>query len=368
MERFGDQLKQAREARGESLEGIAQKTRISRRYLEALEASDLDVLPGGAFDKGYIRSYAETIGEDPGPYLEGYDAERDRRGQGEEESQARLMEDLSRLAQKRSDRSGLGIVHLKRALAFASGVLILAISAWLFARRDAAPPQEPTSAPRGEAAPRPKSRPAPDAVTAPLAPRPTPRAASLARPAEEAPGKTDADADGDIQVPDAGVGRGIVEHNLVGAGRRFAEGSTVVFWTRVVGASRGATIRHVWRHDGQIMMLSNLTIGGPHWRTFSRLVLPEGSSGGWEVEARDPDGKVLAQERFVVLSPSPETTGAAGLLDDVRLEEAHSMAGQPSSLSSTPMNESILVIESRSRIRLFKFTSFSRPSFRDSVV
>lgn len=305
MERFGDQLKRAREARGESLDALARETRISRRYLEAIEASDLDALPGGAFDRGYIRSYAEAIGEEPAAYLAGYDRERDRRGQSREATDAQLLQDLSRLVRKQSSTSGFPGASRMRAVALASGVLILAVSAWLVSRRDeAATAPPPTSAPESEPT-RPGPRSSPDAVTAPSAPSPAPRAARLSgSPRSPSRGSSDVA----ITVPDAGVGRDIVERNLVGADQRFAEGSTVVFWTRVVGASRGATIRHVWRHDGRIMMLSNLEIGGPHWRTFSRLVLPEGSTGGWEVEARDPEGNVLARERFVCLSPSTGTT------------------------------------------------------------
>lgn len=301
MERFGDQLKRAREARGDSLELIAQKTRISRRYLEALEASDLDKLPGGAFDRGYIRSYVEVIGVDPAPYLAGYDEERERRGCGKQETEARLLDDFSRLVQQRTagtrfDRSGK-----KRALALAAGFLLLSVSVWLVSRRNettlsASPP--PTVATQ-EREPDPRPGPEPDVVTTPS--RTGPAAKALPRPLPQGSSA--------ISVPNAGVGSGVVEHNLVGAGRRFAEGSTVVFWTRVVGASRGATIRHIWRYDGRVMMLSNLTIGSPDWRTFSRLVLPEGSSGSWEVEARDPDGKVLARERFVCLAASSGTIG-----------------------------------------------------------
>ncbi|HXV62521.1 MAG TPA: helix-turn-helix domain-containing protein, partial [Vicinamibacteria bacterium] len=43
---FGTQLRDAREASGDTLDAIARTTRISRRYLQALEASDLETLPG----------------------------------------------------------------------------------------------------------------------------------------------------------------------------------------------------------------------------------------------------------------------------------------------------------------------------------
>ncbi len=43
---FGEQLRLAREARGISLREISDQTRISTRYLEAIESGDLKRLPG----------------------------------------------------------------------------------------------------------------------------------------------------------------------------------------------------------------------------------------------------------------------------------------------------------------------------------
>ena len=57
MDTFGEQLKQAREAQGVSLEAIAAETRIAVRHLASLEQSDLEGLPRGPFAKGFIRAY-----------------------------------------------------------------------------------------------------------------------------------------------------------------------------------------------------------------------------------------------------------------------------------------------------------------------
>lgn len=61
---FGDQLKREREMRGVSLEEIAAATRIAPRYLEALENEQWDQLPGGVFNRGFIRSVAHFLGLD----------------------------------------------------------------------------------------------------------------------------------------------------------------------------------------------------------------------------------------------------------------------------------------------------------------
>ncbi len=61
---FGEQLKREREMRGVSLEEISAATRIAPRFLEALENEQWDELPGGAFNRGFIRSVARYLGLD----------------------------------------------------------------------------------------------------------------------------------------------------------------------------------------------------------------------------------------------------------------------------------------------------------------
>jgi cytoskeleton protein RodZ len=61
---LGAQLKQAREQRGVGLDEIAQTTKIGTRFLRALEADHYDQLPGGIFNKGFIRAYARAVGLD----------------------------------------------------------------------------------------------------------------------------------------------------------------------------------------------------------------------------------------------------------------------------------------------------------------
>lgn len=64
MASFGETLKRERELREISLRQIAEATKIAIRYLEALEANQFDVLPGGLFNKGFIRAYSRFIGID----------------------------------------------------------------------------------------------------------------------------------------------------------------------------------------------------------------------------------------------------------------------------------------------------------------
>jgi cytoskeletal protein RodZ len=65
MSEFGSTFKARREAKGLSLEQIATETRISTRFLQAIERDDFQVLPGGIFSRGFVRAYAEVLGMDP---------------------------------------------------------------------------------------------------------------------------------------------------------------------------------------------------------------------------------------------------------------------------------------------------------------
>ena len=64
MGSFGDRLQREREMRGITLEEIAEATKIGTRSLRALEQQDFDKLPGGIFNKGFVRAYARYLGLD----------------------------------------------------------------------------------------------------------------------------------------------------------------------------------------------------------------------------------------------------------------------------------------------------------------
>jgi len=65
MADLGARLKQARQTKGVSLRDIATTTKISVVALEALERNDYARLPGGIFDRAFVRAYALAVGLDP---------------------------------------------------------------------------------------------------------------------------------------------------------------------------------------------------------------------------------------------------------------------------------------------------------------
>lgn len=64
MGSFGERLQREREMRSITLEEIADSTKISCRFLRALETEDFGKLPGGIFNKGFVRAYAKFLGID----------------------------------------------------------------------------------------------------------------------------------------------------------------------------------------------------------------------------------------------------------------------------------------------------------------
>jgi cytoskeleton protein RodZ len=65
MASFGENLRRERELRGVNLRDIADATKISVRFLQALEQDRVDVLPGGIFPRAFVRQYAKHLGLDP---------------------------------------------------------------------------------------------------------------------------------------------------------------------------------------------------------------------------------------------------------------------------------------------------------------
>lgn len=65
MASLGEDLKRERELRDISLREISEATKISMRILEAIERNNYKMLPGGIFNRNFIRAYAEFIGVDP---------------------------------------------------------------------------------------------------------------------------------------------------------------------------------------------------------------------------------------------------------------------------------------------------------------
>jgi cytoskeleton protein RodZ len=77
-------LRLAREERGIALREISDQTHIPTHYLEAIEANDYKRLPGGIFNKSFIKAYARHVGYDEKEALEAYARTAREQGASEE--------------------------------------------------------------------------------------------------------------------------------------------------------------------------------------------------------------------------------------------------------------------------------------------
>jgi transcriptional regulator with XRE-family HTH domain len=336
MSSIGERLRRERETREMSVEDMAAATGIGQSYLDALELDQIDVLPGPAFGKLYIRAYAEVLGFDPQPWIDDYDrAQRGSQGaQPVPPEPTRPRPVAEAIARWKAERSATDVAA-EPVEAERSAVVVEAQPE----APDEAPVEPPVEAveaaipPTVELMKTPRPRVAfvrllvgamaiaivaavyfgtrgtgggpPPVVPAPESPAPVPQAPVVEAPPApppqtppptQAPVVRPSREPGSLTVTEFGLGRRIVNHRLEGEGDRFDQGTRVCFATRVQGGRRGEVVRHVWLYEGRIEQSIALTLGGADWRTYSNKTLSR--AGSWTVEARDGKGGVLASVAF----------------------------------------------------------------------
>lgn len=75
LETVGQDIRAARQRKGEDLASVSKALKIRKDHLEALEEGNLHVLPGRTYAIGFLRSYAEYLGLDAAKYVERFKIE-----------------------------------------------------------------------------------------------------------------------------------------------------------------------------------------------------------------------------------------------------------------------------------------------------
>ena len=146
---LGEQLRRARLERGVNLREVSEQTRITMRHLEAIEADDIKALPGGIFNKSFIKSYARYVGFPEARALELY--ERTSRDRGFQEEEPATSPQRSRVYMGDTSRSPLITYGLSAIIV---GLLILVVYAGLhyYRRTEAEGPAAAAATPTPAAA------------------------------------------------------------------------------------------------------------------------------------------------------------------------------------------------------------------------
>lgn len=126
MGAFGEGLRREREMRDISLDEIAATTKIGTRLLRALEEEQFDLLPGGIFNKGYVRAYAKYVGIDEEKAIAGYLQAAQEAAPGAhaaaDQNPASRFERSSREEASAGRRSPLPVVPILIALVLMAGI------------------------------------------------------------------------------------------------------------------------------------------------------------------------------------------------------------------------------------------------------
>lgn len=128
---FGEELRREREMREISIREISETTKISTRFLEAIEGGDFSSLPAPVFTRGFIREYASYLGLDSEEIVDRYmsivEKDERRRAHEEEEMRERITGRFS---------LGPGSNTLKWILMAIVAITILGVGVYFLSRDD----------------------------------------------------------------------------------------------------------------------------------------------------------------------------------------------------------------------------------------
>lgn len=147
---FGEELRREREIRGISLKEIADATKISKRFLDALERNDHKTLPAPVFTRGFVREYARYVGLNAEEMVNRYNfaASRDDRIEKPPQVEKYAQTPVRDIAPKPQPKRGIPPVYARvdrNLMAVALIVAALAGVAYWAVKHRPAPPDAETS-------------------------------------------------------------------------------------------------------------------------------------------------------------------------------------------------------------------------------
>lgn len=318
MKTAGAQLRLERERQKLDLKKIADDTRISHRYLEAIEADDMSALPGDFFYKAFIRQYGRYLGMNtdelerqitgdlapaaaaPAPTLSGYAATEAAKAAAEEDRQIKLLrESLKGKPLRPPQDDGMS----KRWLAFAAVIILGCIGyfSWPTIQERLLAPKKQVEVASTPAPAPPPVTPAP-VQTQPVTQDPTPAPTEPApQPTQTAPPIAAANAATTPPAATSGQFSLTVQAKSITWIRLTADGNKVYGGTIEAGETKTVNAKFVELIVGNAGTLDVIYNGKPiqfgtKGEVKTLLITPE----GWKYKPKAPPAE-----------PTPSTSGTS---------------------------------------------------------
>ena len=138
MTGLGDRLKEARTAKGYTLDDLQTITKIQKRYLSGIESEDFGSMPGSFYVRAFIKQYAEAVELDADEMLSLY---RDTSGsiKPEEEEQQAVTPTLSR---RNSSRGNSQLTEIMPKIIVALFIIVIIVVMWFLYQNKASKTEE----------------------------------------------------------------------------------------------------------------------------------------------------------------------------------------------------------------------------------
>src|SRR5699024_1381740 len=130
---IGAKLKEARVAKGLSLESLQETTKIQKRYLIAIEEGNFQILPGKFYARAFIKEYANAVDLDPNELLEEHKEEVPKTEEQEEKEKI----EYSRIERSRRESKARGSSLSSYFPTILTVLVVVAVlfAVWLFVQQ-----------------------------------------------------------------------------------------------------------------------------------------------------------------------------------------------------------------------------------------
>ena len=104
-----------------------------------------------------------------------------------------------------------------------------------------------------------------------------------------------------LQVKEVAFCRKVENRQPSGTGKSFpSDVGRVYLWTKIYGAERPTTIKHVWYYENERWLEIPLKIQSISYRTWSYFTIRPELTGKWHVQVEDENGSVLGKFTFKI--------------------------------------------------------------------